>query len=1038
MEIGSTGEITVLRERERELAEKTAILLTTLDNIDQGISMVDRDLRTIAFNRRFLELLDLPEEQFRRGFHMEEALRFNARRGEYGPGDVEEQVRARLDLVKRFEPYAVERRRPNGRIIAVRGTPLPDGGFVFTYTDVTEQRRAEEQLRQSEERYALASSVALEGIYEWDLPAGTLFLTERARDFFSLAGDLTPAAWNERIHPDDFAGYSAAIVNHFKGRTSRLQHEYRVADRQGGYKWIQECGAGVRDSNGRVIKMVGALSDITERRETELELRRARDQAEEALEQQTATAEILRVTSSSPTDTQPVFDAIVKSGCRLFPDAAVSIALPDGDVARAVAVADSDPARAAAWRSRFPFPLTREYMHGVAILDGKVVDIPDVRQAPPEFARGVQNFLASGYRAMTIMPLMRGEHAIGALSIVRMAPGPLSDKQHKVLRTFADQAVIAIENVRLLNETKEALDFQKAASDILASISGSITDTQPVFDAIAHNVLTLFGTRFVVVQLVREGRIDVVAAHGAPGFERLFENYPRLVDDSTAGGRVMRSGRTLQLTPVLGNPETPPMTAEWAVSFGFNSLLAAPLMREDKVIGAIVTSHSDAKPFTDKQVALIKTFADQAVIAIENVRLFKETSQALEQQKALAEVLGAISSSIADTSPVFEKILASCQRLFEGYLVGLNLVGDDGRLYLGCYNGPRAEELLRIYPLPVSRESGSGEAILDGVAKHYPDSEAEGVPAGVRVGCRAADMRSIIFAPLLHEGRGIGALWVGRQATKPFSEQQIGLLKTFADQAVIAIQNTRLFQEIQQKSEQLEIANQHKSEFLANMSHELRTPLNAIIGFTRIVMRRSWEHLEPKQYENLEKILASGQHLLALINAILDLSKVEAGRVEVNPIEIEPVPVLEECARTVEPLVKADSVQLVKDLAAMPRMYVDDEKLRQIVINLLSNAAKFTGRGSIRLQARAENGSVVIAVTDTGIGIPADKLGLIFEEFAQADARSARVYGGTGLGLTIARRLARLMGGDIGVESVPGSGSTFRLTLPLRYAAAPR
>jgi signal transduction histidine kinase len=262
------------------------------------------------------------------------------------------------------------------------------------------------------------------------------------------------------------------------------------------------------------------------------------------------------------------------------------------------------------------------------------------------------------------------------------------------------------------------------------------------------------------------------------------------------------------------------------------------------------------------------------------------------------------------------------------------------------------------------------------------------------------------------------------------------LLQTLADQAVIAIDIVRLFNELREKGEQLELASRHKSQFLANMSHELRTPLNAIIGFTRIVMRRTQGQLEPKQAENLEKILTSGQHLLALINAVLDLSKIEAGHVEVAATEVELAPVLRQCVLTIEPLVKADTVSLVADLdVALPRMWVDEEKLRQIVINLLSNAAKFTASGNVRLSVQAAGESVRVAVADTGIGIAADKLGLIFEEFEQADASSTRLHGGTGLGLAIARRLARLMGGDVEAASVPGRGSTFTLTLPLRYRA---
>ena len=608
-----------------------------------------------------------------------------------------------------------------------------------------------------------------------------------------------------------------------------------------------------------------AGADLSERLKcAELDLRRAREEAQEALDQQTATADILRVISRSPTDVQPVFEAIVQSGIRLFEGAAVAVARPENGQVWLMAVAERDPEQARKWKERFPFPLTREYMHGAAILDCVMIDMPDVLNMNG-FESGKRNFAASGYRAMTIVPMVKDNAAIGTIAVIRVAAGPL----------------------------------------------------------------------------------------------------------------------------------------------------------------------------TDKQIALLKTFADQAVIAIENMRLFNETRDALEQQKASAEVLGAISSSIADTAPVFDKILESCNRLFAGRIVGLNLVGEDGMLHIGAYHGAHREEFERIFPLPVTSESGSGLSIVERRAVHYADAEhGEGVPAKTRQGCKTIGIKSVIFAPMLWEGRGVGAIFVGRDHVSSFSEKEIALLRTFADQAAIAIENVRLFNEIQEKGRQLEVASRHKSEFLANMSHELRTPLNAIIGFTRIVMRRSQEKLEPLQYENLEKILASGQHLLALINSILDLSKIEAGRIEVHPGHIGLAPVLEQCLRTVEPLVRADAVRLVKEFdPGLPEMYVDEEKLRQIIINLLSNAAKFTERGSIRLEAHAANGSVAIAVADTGTGIPAAKLHLIFEEFEQADASSTRIHGGTGLGLAIARRLARLMGGDIAVESAPGSGSTFTLTLPLHYGA---
>ena len=293
--------------------------------------------------------------------------------------------------------------------------------------------------------------------------------------------------------------------------------------------------------------------------------------------------------------------------------------------------------------------------------------------------------------------------------------------------------------------------------------------------------------------------------------------------------------------------------------------------------------------------------------------------------------------------------------------------------------------------------------------------------------------RSLLAVPLLREEHLLGGLVVNRKRAGEFEPQVIELLKTFATQSALAIQNARLFREIEDKSRQLEIASRHKSAFLANMSHELRTPLNAIIGFTRIVMRRAQDQLEPKQYDNLGKILSSAQHLLSLINSVLDLAKVEAGRIEVNAGELHLAPLLEQCLRSVEPLLDG-GVTLSADIdAGLPPMLADAEKLRQILINLLSNGAKFTARGSIRVRARHAGGVVSIEVADTGIGIPADKLESIFEEFEQVDASSTRAHGGSGLGLAIARRLARLMGGELQAQSTLGAGSTFTLTLPVRY-----
>ncbi len=416
-----------------------------------------------------------------------------------------------------------------------------------------------------------------------------------------------------------------------------------------------------------------------------------------------------------------------------------------------------------------------------------------------------------------------------------------------------------------------------------------------------------------------------------------------------------------------------------------------------------------------------------------------DLAEALAQQQATSEILRLISQSHATAQPVFETIVNAVLKLFGAN--SANVFTFDGELIhlaaMAVVNAEAAKTIRGAFPRPPDRGTAASRAVLLRGIAEIPDVLADPDYA-IGAAASAGGFRSNLGIPLMNAGAPIGAIAVGRAEPGRFPERQVALLQTFADQAVIAIENARLFRELEEKSRQLEIASAHKSAFLANMSHELRTPLNAIIGFTRIVMRRSREQLEAQQYENLEKILASGQNLLALINAILDLAKVEAGRVEINPAPVALAAVLQHCRLTIEPLVDAGTVSLVERLdAELPRMTVDEEKLRQIVINLLSNAAKFTPRGRIEMRAHAANGAVEIAVADTGIGISADKLERIFEEFEQVGATSTRVQGGTGLGLAIARRLARLMGGDIRVESAPGVGSTFTLTLPLHYGSPP-
>jgi signal transduction histidine kinase/HAMP domain-containing protein len=754
------------------------------------------------------------------------------------------------------------------------------------------------------------------------------------------------------------------------------------------------------------------------------------NETREALEQQTAVAEILRVISSSPTDVQPVLDAIAQRAERLCDASAASIFLTEGDTLRH-AVSTQVVADEAATVGTLP--ISRDWVSGRALLERRTIQVPDMLNEAAEYPVSYELAKRFGHRAVLVTPLYREGHPVGTIMLRRQVVRAFTEREIALLKTFGDQAAIALENVRLFNETKEALEQQRASGEVLATISGSIADTAPVFEKILSSCERLFAGKRVAINLVGEdGHFRLGAYHG-PGRGDLERLFPFPVDKTSGSGLAITTRSMIHFPDVEKDDGVPDLARLGCEAMGIKGVIYAPMLWENKGVGAIFVGRDYVGPFSDKDIALLKTFADQAVIAIQNARLFNETKEALDQQRASGEVLAAISSSIADTKPVFDVILQSCQRLFAGETVGVTLVRDDGLLEIGG-RGPGFDELRKLFPQPLSRDTASGTAIIERRLIVYTDIETDDMPERSRAGCRAIRTQSIAFAPMLFEGRGIGVLWVGRPFKGAFSEKQLALLKTFAEQAVIAIQNARLFSEIQDKSRQLEIANKHKSEFLANMSHELRTPLNAIIGFSEVMLERLFGEVNEKQADYLNDIHSSGKHLLSLINDILDLSKIEAGRMELEPSTFEVSAALSNAMTLVRERAQRHSIVMGQQLdSKLGEIVADERKFKQIVLNLLSNAVKFTPDGGrIDVTARREDGNAVFAVSDTGIGIAPEDQASVFEEFRQVGSDYTRKQEGTGLGLTLTKKFVELHGGKIWLESEPGKGSTFTFTIPLR------
>src|SRR3954469_184053 len=591
-----------------------------------------------------------------------------------------------------------------------------------------------------------------------------------------------------------------------------------------------------------------------------------------------------------------------------------------------------------------------------------------------------------------------------------------------------------------LATTQEQL---RATSDILkvltASTTGGAASRDQVFDAVVDNARKLLGAQVAQIYLVDGDSFVLARSSGlTPEFVAFVDEHPIAHDRATLVGRVTIDRTVHQIDDVLSDPDY--RRTDFQRVGGYRTMMGAPMVVGEQVVGALNVWRTQVAPFDEAAEELLTTFAEQAALALRHVELFSalesrsaELARKVDQLEALAEVGEAISSSLV-ADEVLATIVTHAVELSETDGGSLMEFDETTRLFgvRTAYGTHQTViDALRAAEIHIDR-TWVGRATRNREVLQIHDLDAEPKPLDPHLAVlHASGWRSLVAIPLVRPDRVVGALVVRRKSTGPFSDETCELLSAFASQSAVALTNARLYQQLEQQSAALADASRHKSEFLASMSHELRTPLNAVIGFSEVLLERMFGDLNERQEDYLRDIHSAGRHLLALLGDILDLSKIEAGRMELELTTFPVDDVLHQALSLVRERAALHGIQLTLEAEdGLGAVTADELRLKQVLLNLLSNAVKFTpDGGSVAVRAWRDGETVDITVTDTGIGIaPADQE-RVFDSFQQGE-RSASSSEGTGLGLTLSRRIVELHGGRLWLTSEPGEGSTFGISLP--------
>ena len=1133
------------------------------------------------------------------------------------------RIRASDGNYRWVEDHGLPIRNKEGRAIRLVGA----------ISDISRRHQTEQALRDSEQRYALAVQAINEGVYDWNIETGEIYYSPRVLDSVGLTPEQLGSRedWLQRIHPDDLPAYKRAFAAHLKGATDRFVCEYRYLHPDGTWHWARQHGLALRDRAGRAYRMAGSTGDITlekdlaqqrdvffqdlnavldtidygvlfmgpdlrtkiinrafcqmwgisdefirDKRPTmsdlinynrhknlydvppadfddyvahrveavrrggtsmsemrrldgriiqyqvlalpdggrmltyfditdlkrnEEQARKARDAAEtalaenarllnelrqrtadltESLEQQTATSEVLRVISSSPGELEPVFLAMLEKAVQICDAKFGNLFLREGDVFRICATHGAPPAYVDFLRSEQVFHLNPSVGLGLLVKTKEPYRLADIAAVPTRGDKLRQATInVAGARSLVGIPMLKDNEVIGGIVIYRREVRPFTDKQIELVQNFAAQAVIAIENTRLLSELRESLQQQTATADVLKVISRSTFDLQTVLDTLTESAGRLCAAdKGTIFQ--RDGDLYRLAANYgfSPELEQYAAEHPLQPDRGSMTGRVALEGRAIHVADVLADPE---YRAAGYQAFGYRTALGVPLLREGTTIGVFVLTRDEVNPFTEKQIELVTTFADQAVIAIENVRLFEEVqartselAQSVKELRALGEVTQSVNSSV-DLETVLTTIVAKATQLSNteaGAIYVFEEAQQEFRLRATYGMNERIIAEIKDRHMHIG-ETAIGKAAEQRMPVQIADLQNDPSSLVLDVIVRAG-FRALLVVPLLGADRIVGALVVRRKQPGEFPKSTVELLQTFAAQSVLAIQNARLFESVEARTrelakslEDLRTAQDRliQTEKLASLgqlsagiAHEIKNPLNFVNNFSAVSVELIDElrgalggaHLDSKLgaeineiadmlQGNLDKVVQHGKRADSIVKNMLLHSRQGSGEhrsVDINALVEESLNLAYHGARAEKQGFNITLERSFDPAAGEVDLFPQD--ITRVLLNLISNGfyaatkrkTEADGGGyEPTLAAATKNlgDSVEIRIRDNGTGIPPEVKEKMFDPFFTTKPAGE----GTGLGLSLSYDIiVKQHAGSIEVDTQPGGFTEFRVVLP--------